>query len=365
MTSKERVMAALNHQPPDRIPKFDSFWAEFSNLCYHELALSRDTSLNDFFEVDVAIAIADETPFPTQVTTLSQDGDFSVRRDGWGRIIRTRKGAYFYEVLETCIQKKMDLDKVRFDSPSLDGRYVGFMNTAHTHRDRRAVFCKTGGPYLRTTFLRGEVEFLMDIAADPPFAKALADRVADHIIEIGKESLRRGDLYDTGLWIYDDMAHNLQPFVSPDSFEQIFLPAYKRMVRAFKEAGAAHVILHSDGNIGPFLDMLIEAGIDGINPVEPKAGLSIPELKKHYGEKLAFIGGMCNANVLPFGTHKEIEAQARGIIEVAQDGGVIIGAHSIGPDIPVRNYVCYHEIVMKEGVFHAQPHARSTVSCTM
>ena len=187
----------------------------------------------------------------------------------------------------------------------------------------------------------------MDIAQDPAFAKAMADRVADHITEIGKESLRRGNLYDTGLWIYDDMAYNHGPMMSPASFERIFLPAYKRMVGAFKAAGACKVILHSDGNIAPVLDMLMEAGIDGINPVEPRAGLHIPSLKAKYGDALSLIGGMCNSHVLPSCTKAEIENQAQEIIEAGSNGGVIIGAHSIGPDIPVQNYVFYHETVMR------------------
>ena len=83
----------------------------------------------------------------------------------------------------------------------------------------------------------------MDIAGDPSFAKALTDKVADHLIEIGKESLRRGDLYDTGLWIYDDMGNNLQPMMSPAAFEKIFLPAYKRMVKSLKEAGPFDIYL--------------------------------------------------------------------------------------------------------------------------
>ncbi len=247
-----------------------------------------------------------------------------------------------------------DLDRLRFDSQLLDFRYHGFLEHVASWRNRRCVFCKTGGPFLRTTFLRGETDFLMDIAGDPSFAKALADRVADHLIQIGLTSLQRGQLYDTGLWIYDDMAFNDQPFMSPKTFEQVFLPAYRRMVSAFKDAGAALVILHSDGNIGPLLDMLIDAGIDGINPVEPRAGLHIPTLKSRYGDKLAFIGGMCNSHVLPQGPEDAITAQAREIIDAGRDGGVIIGAHSIGPDIPVSHYLRYHRTVQQEGVYTAQ-----------
>lgn len=349
MNSKKRVMTALNFQRPDRIPKFDSFWSEFRSKCIEKLGLPKNVDLADHFSIDIAIAVADETPFPTKREVISDDKHSRVERDSWGRVIRTMRGSYFYEELDVSVKDRKDLDNAVFDSPHLDLRYKGFMRRVNALREKRCVFCKTGGPYIRTSFLRGKEAFLMDIAGDPEFAKAMADRVADHITEIGKESLRRGNLYETGLWIYDDMAYNHGTMMSPASFERIFFPAYKRMVKAFKEAGAARVILHSDGNIAPVLDMLIEAGIDGINPVEPRAGLHIPALKEKYGTTLAFIGGMCNSRVLPGGSKTEIENQATEIIEAGRDGGVIIGAHSIGPDIPVRNYVFYHETVMKKG----------------
>jgi uroporphyrinogen decarboxylase len=350
MTSKERVMTMLNHQRPDRIPKFDGFWSEFATKCYQELNIPSGTNLDDYFCIDIAIVVADETAFPTRAKTISQDSQGTVSQNSWGGIVRTRPGSYFYEELDTIIKDKSDLDKIEFDSPYLDFRYGGF-NPESFRNSKRCIFCKTGGPFLRSSHVRGKQNFLYDIAGDPEFAKALAMRVAEHIAEIGKESLRRGDLYDTGVFIYDDMGSNLQPLMSPASFEKIFLPGYRHMVKSFKEAGAAKVCLHSDGNVEPLLDMLIDAGIDAFNPVEPKAGLNIPRLKAKYGKKLAYIGGMCNAHVLPRGSFAEIEAQAGEIIEVAKDGGVAIGAHSIGPDIPVKNYLHYHEFVMKYGNF--------------
>lgn len=323
MTSKERVMTALNHQRPDRIPTFED---------------------------DIQIVVANESPFPTRVETISEDAESKIYRDGWGRVVRTRSGGYFYEELDFLIKDREDFEREKFDSPYLDSRYGGF-DAEKFKASNRCIFCKTGGPYIRSSFIRGKTNYLMDIAADPSFAKALADRVADHLIGIGKESLRRGNLYDTGLWIYDDMGNNLQPMMSPVSFEKIFFPGYRRMVQAFKEAGAAKVCLHSDGNIEPLLDMLIEAGIDGIHPVESKAGMHLPTLKARYGKRLAFIGGMCNARILPRGTREEIEAQAREIIAVAGDGGVIIGTHSIGDDVPAQNIEYYRQVVRNEGVF--------------
>ena len=100
MTCQERVLAALEHRAPDRIPKFDSFWAEFASRAREEQELPQDADLDDHFGIDITIAVADETPFPTRAEVISRDGDETVRRDGWGRIIRERAGAYFSEVLE-------------------------------------------------------------------------------------------------------------------------------------------------------------------------------------------------------------------------------------------------------------------------
>jgi uroporphyrinogen decarboxylase len=134
---------------------------------------------------------------------------------------------------------------------------------------------------------------------------------------------------------------------SPKTFEEIFLPVYKRMVSSLKKAGAKKVILHCDGNIVSFLDMVIEAGIDGINPVEPKAGMHILELKKKYGDKLSYIGGVDNAFVLPSGDKGKIERHILPILEAGREGGIVIGTHSIGPDISVETYDFYRSLVRK------------------
>ncbi len=350
LTSKERVMNTLGFKPTDRVPRFDTFWEEFVEKWQREK--ETDADINDYYGIDVYILAADETPFPSKKKNIKQENNSEISRDGWGRLIKTRKEAKFSEVLEVTISDKSALDKIKFESPQLPERYC-IMKEEDLKRieGRYCVFAKTGGPYLRNTFLRGETQFLMDIAEDPSFAKAMVDKLADYIMEIGLESLMRWNLWDTGVWIYDDIASNQGPMMSPNSFEGIFLPAYKRMIKTWKGKGARKVFFHSDGNIIPLLDMLIDAGIDGIHPIEPKAGMSLPALRRRYGNRLALVGGMCNSFVLPKGSRKEIEQQAKSILEVAKDGGVIIGAHSIGPDVPVDHYDWYHEILKPDAVY--------------
>jgi uroporphyrinogen-III decarboxylase len=186
--------------------------------------------------------------------------------------------------------------------------------------------------------VRGDANFLCDMAADPGFARELAGRIGRHLTEVGLEELRRWDLYDTGIWVFDDMASNQGPLFSPRTADAILVPVWADMVRAFKAAGAAKVILHSDGNIDLLLDRFIEIGFDGINPVEPKAGMDLPALRRRYGDRLALLGGLDNAHVLPRGDVAEVRRHVEAIVAAGREGGVVAGMHSVGPDISVGTY---------------------------
>lgn len=347
LTSHERVLAACAFQRPDRIPRFDSFW-EYPDTWRRRLGPPAALS-------DLAIWIPDETPFPTSARLLKEEGGWVYEVDGWGRTIRRREGAYFYETLAVAVPAGVDIDTVHFDPPDLDLRFTRAQSEAGEGdlaqaRRQHCVFGKTGGPYLRSTFVRGEAQFLMDIAGDPGLARAIAGRVADHLAGVGVETIRRCGLRETGIWIYDDMAFNTGPMFSPASFEKVFLPAYRRMVAAYKQAGAKYVILHSDGDIRPLLDMLIDAGIDGVNPLERRANMHPAELRRRY-PRLILTGGMCNSDTLVNGPVARIEAEAREIIDLGCDGGVIIGTHSISPEIPLAHFAAYHEVCQTYGNF--------------
>jgi uroporphyrinogen-III decarboxylase len=176
--------------------------------------------------------------------------------------------------------------------------------------------------------------------------------MADHLTAVGLEQMRRWRLHETGIWIYDDMAYNHGPMFSPAQFENVLLPAYRRMIRSYKEAGAKYVFLHSDGDIRPILDELLDAGIDGLNPLERRAGMDIVQLRQRC-PRLVLTGGMCNTHTLIRGGKQEIEAEARQIIDLGRDGGVVIGTHSVSPEVPLENFVAYHEFCETYGDFAA------------
>ncbi|MFH1476737.1 MAG: uroporphyrinogen decarboxylase family protein, partial [Verrucomicrobiota bacterium] len=277
--------------------------------------------------------------------------EFAIHNDGWGRIVRQgRQDVYFAETLESVLKTPSDLDKLVFEPASLDRRYVGFSTEVDREKKAgRCVFAKVGGIYARSSFIRGEEILLMDMALDQTFADVLFDRVAEHLTDMALETLRRADCRDNGLFIYGDMANNNTTIFSPAMFERYFLPRYKKLISTCRMAGCKHVFFHSDGNIAPVLDLLLEAGFEGFNPLEPRCGLDLIKLRQKYGQRIIFFGGVCNTRILPHGNKKEIEAHVRPLIELGREGGLILGQASVGNDITPQVYDFYMSLVKQYG----------------
>lgn len=345
--SAKIVKQALSFLKPDRLPVCDGFWGGFVENWRKERNQPENADIEDYYWIDLKVLVALEQFFPSQMGEIKKEGKDVYSNDGWGRVIRTKPGTYFSEPVERVFNKPADLDKIEFEPSDLDIRYEGFIKEVSRQRHKgRAVFVKIGGPFIRSSYFRGETDFLMDMAEDEGFTRAQVEKVGAHLLEIGLESLRRAEAYDFGLWIYDDMCNINGPMFSPKTFERVFKPTYKKMISAFKEAGARWVILHCDGNLLPLLEMLIECGIDGLNPVEYGAGLDIVKLMKKYGKRLSYIGGVCNTHILPGGDEKRIRGHVAAIIEAGRNGGLVIGSHSIGPDVSIENYELYRKTIM-------------------
>lgn len=348
MTGKERTIAALNGRQADRVPRYwPDFWPEFIEAW----TAQRGVDPYDHFDSDVRLVIADETVWPSKAGLVRMDGNDQVVRTGWGALHLKKHGFQFTTTLEPALPERIDPDTLVFDDPRMDSRYTKAAGEAAAWKDEYFTFCKTGGPYLRAAFMRGEENFWVDVAEDPGWTKAFVDRVADHITAIGVESIKRFGLQDSGIAIYDDVAAIWGPFVNPLAYEKIFLPALKRMVGAYKAAGAAKVMHHSDGNVLPMLDMWVEAGIDAINPVEYRTGMDPVKIKEQYGNRLICVGGLDNCEILPRGNRDEIRQHVLHVLQAGLGGGLVIGPHSIGTDVTFETMDYVLELLNEYGTY--------------
>ena len=342
---------ALNFHEPDRVPRYQHFWSEFAEAWRAAKGLGPEADPMEYYGGDMVVVPADETAWPSRAGTLEENEEGITTRTGWGSVWQFVNGTSFFVELEPALPERVDPDTLEFDDPLLDSRYDAAAKRVERYRGRCAVFAKTGGPYMRASYTRTVQRFLMDIAEDPEWVKALVDRVTDHILQVGVEQIRRFGLQSTGIGIYDDIATNEGLIMGLASYEKIFYPALRKMVKAYKEAGASKVFHHCDGRVDEVLDLWVEAGIDAVHPLEARCSMHAVEVRERYDGKLAVIGGLDNCNILPRGNRDEIREHVLYLLQAGRGGGFVLAGHSIGPDISVETYDYVCELLGEYGTY--------------
>jgi uroporphyrinogen decarboxylase len=141
----------------------------------------------------------------------------------------------------------------------------------------------------------------------------------------------------------EDVAYKTGLMVSPDILRGHFFPRFAQVIAPLKQAGIK-VIWHSDGNIMEVLDDAIAAGIDGINPLDPSAGMDIGAIRRKYGRRLILVGNVGRKHVLRWGTPEQVRQEVRECISAAGPGGGHVlqcGDGQVMPDIPLANVLAY------------------------
>ncbi|MEA4888563.1 MAG: uroporphyrinogen decarboxylase family protein [Clostridiaceae bacterium] len=343
MDAKSRIQAAFQFAPTDRIPRYEIFLDGYKeNFRKHNNRPPEYDPYDYYDRIDIGAVLADQRgPLYRSEAVLSDDGDTQITRDSWGRRLLQRRSAYFEQALEVVLSDKDKLAALTFDDPEADDKYDAFSGMALTCSRRFAPVSGVLGLFMGSYRMRGEFDYLMDLAEDRPFCQELAGRLADFTTKAGLALARKTKTLDTAIWIYDEFSSTKGPLFSPAIFEAVFYPLYKKMIGSWKAAGLRHVVLHCDGNCRPLLDMLLDAGFDGLQGIAPSTGMWLPDIKKEYGRKLVLIGGMDNIDTLVHGSREEIVYQTAALVEAAQDGGVILGTHSVDGDISVERYNTY------------------------
>ena len=347
MTKRERVKEAFAFRKADRIPRYDIFLPEFQEIWKNEKGLPPETDIYAAYpKIDIGdIGCDPRGPLFSQARILSRDGDAYIELDSWGRTVQKRDGAYFFRIIDTVLNDRSKLDGLEFEDTVSESTARSFGRWAARAEQRFAPVSGVIGLFNACLYMRGDEDFLADLGEDPSFVKALVERLKPHVMNTGLQVLSATNTWDTAIWFYDEYSSRLGPLFSPKMFEDIFLPAISEIIGVLKSNGAQNIILHCDGNSLPLLDMLISAGFTGIQSMAPTAGMWLPDVQKLCRGKLTLIGGMCNMTTLAKGTKAEIRREAEAIVDVGREGGVIIGTHSIGDDVPVENYDYYYSVM--------------------
>jgi uroporphyrinogen decarboxylase len=325
VTFKERMQRALFHKPVDRIPTQINYTADLGQKIAKYFEISVDdlpTFLgNHMVRVDIE--------YPTK---LSQDG--RVKFDWWGVGFDVEEEGYFASV--NPLEKSKDLDSYPWPDP----HELDLLQKA-----KRILELDSGQLFIAPNFgfalferawsLRGLDTFMMDLALDPEFAEALLDR----ILEIQLVLIHRFiDLGVDGGYFGDDYGAQKNMLISPKMWRKFIKPRLAQMFVPFRYAGLP-IMMHSDGQIQEIIPDLIEIGLTALNPVQPEV-LDHTWLRKTFGDKLAYYGGISTQTVLPNGSPADVEQAVNDCLQhLAPDGtGLIIApSHRMLTDIPMEN----------------------------
>ena len=338
MNSIERVFTALRRKEPDRVPTFE--WEIHPDVIS---AILPGATLYDFIEqMDIdGISILENV--------IYEDVEPGVKRDHWGvlRDFRSMPGLYWPVPLHEIIEREEDLDDYVPPDPH-DPRLLSPLRDAVKHfKGKKPIIYITMSSFLYPSFLRGMGNLCMDYKLNPNFAKRLTNMVVDYFVELEKDAIKEGaDIIVDA----DDYCGKNGPFMSPTDFKEFVLPGLQKVVDVAKDQNIPF-IKHFDGFVWPILDMVIETGIDAINPIEPSAGMDIGEVKRVYGDRVAIAGNIDCTTLLTFGTPDEVRESVKECIRVASPGGghIITSSNTIHRGVKPENYFAMLEAVKEFG----------------
>jgi uroporphyrinogen decarboxylase len=216
------------------------------------------------------------------------------------------------------------------------------------HTSDRAIMLGFGGNLLEwAQFLRGPEGIFLDLAGDPRAAHRLLDRLTELHLEALQRVLPTLGPHIDIIRMGDDLGTQAGPQISPEMYREFFLPRHRQIYSEVKRHCDAYVFLHSCGGIYELMPMLIEAGVEIINPVQTSARNMQPDrLKREFGRDICFWGGGCETqSTLIHGTPADVRDEVRRRIEVFSPGGgyVFTQVHNILPDVPPENVIAMFE----------------------
>lgn len=266
MNSRERFMTALERKQPDRVPIVE--WSISTKISKALCPQARDQT--DFEEALNFDGVS--TAFQFDTVRRFPDGSYM---DEWGVIFKP-SAEMIDHPLRGPIQSKDDLKNYKPPDPDAPQRLGKLPELVARFKDKRAIVFRHRAAFMWSVFLRGFENLLMDFLLDPGFAHELMEKVLTMSLQVARNAIRAGA---DAIVIADDYAGNHGPFFSPAIAREFVIPRLQRMVDVIHEEGGK-AIKHSDGNLWLILDSIVATGIDALNPIEPRAGMEIGEVKK-------------------------------------------------------------------------------------
>ena len=405
MNSRERMLTALDHKEPDRVPIHLDFTPEAAEklsahlklgnstaeaytpgkasdlplvmghdllVAWHGIATSyygkaSEDTASTSSAGDGTLSLPSDRPLslskrtlnsssdrtlslPKRTLSLSKCDDYTCEWGiGW-RWIDVPHGRYT-EMVKRPLSEENRLPSYTCPDPHESWRYDALRGLLAEHGSTHAI---AGGMpctlFEAAWYLRGYEEFLTDLMVNKDFAHSLLDKIYKFQLVTGTTLAGLGvDI----LWLGDDFGTQNSLIVSPQTWREFFKPRYASLVQEFRKINpSVKIAYHSDGNIETLLPEYIEIGVDILNAVQPKS-MDPAHLKRRFGKNLSFWGTVDIQEVMPNGSPADVEEEIKlRIGTVGPGGGLILApSHNIQPDVPLENILAFYDAAKKYGKY--------------
>jgi uroporphyrinogen decarboxylase len=381
LTSRERVLAVLNHEIPDRVPiiigasnatgistptyrklkqllgvdaeeKYLYDWPELGAAAIDEVVLERLHS-------DVRGAHDREPAWVRDKNRTREPG--SPYFNSWGvGSIEGDPGTWFPAIHPLADTHSIE-DLERYPWPDMNDP----TRVAHVSAKARKLAEENKYAILATPWLAFPLErafamqrmdrFMLNLGRYPDFARALLTKIAELCKTLMGHFLQEiGENIDM-IKIGDDLGMQNSLLMSPKMYRQIVKPIHADYISFIKSRTKARLFFHTDGDVFDLIPDFIEMGVDVLNPIQTSAGKmsNLEELKRKFGKNIILCGAIDTHHVLPFGTPDEVRAEVKRIIEIlGKDGGYMLAAvHTILPDVPAENVLAMVDAALEFGAY--------------
>lgn len=339
MTSKERFSRIFDHKEADRVPIIDGPWGT-TIARWRKEGLPENVSFVDYFKLDHMAGVgADNSPrFPTE--TIEETEEYRIYTTGWGATRRSWKHAT--STPEHISYKITDWDtwneaKERIQ-PTRDRINWDHLKNNYKSWREKGYWINAGltfGYDITHANVVGMERLLMSMLDDPEWCMDLFSYLLEVNLALLDMIWDAGYHFDSIHWC-DDMGYKGTQFFSVRTYRELLKPYHKRAIDWAHEKGIkAH--LHSCGNINTLVPELVEIGLDALNPLEVKAGMDPVQLKKTYGDRLVFKGGI---NAVLWDKPDEIKAEMEKVVPAMKEsGGYIFSSdHSIPDSVSFQDF---------------------------
>ena len=338
MTGKERILCTLDRCEPDAVPTFE--W---------------------FIDARVGLALVDSDDPVDIAERLDLDGvnlrpDYGREfvsedtfRDEWGTI-RRLTGDCLPAVIEAPIQEITAHGDYAFPDPAAADRFRTVERALQQFGDVRAVVLNLRDGFSDMRDLLGYEQCLMGLLAEQDAYRELLARCVEYNLALARTAVDRYGIEVVATT--DDVASARGPLMSPNVYFDVIGPAFQTVIQGYKELGL-RCIKHCDGDVRPFAEFWLEAGVDCLDPIDPGAGLTLRDMKAKHGDRVCLKGNVDCTGALCTGTADDVEAEVEACLRDGASGGgyILSSSNTIHRGVKPENYRSMLDALRRHGTY--------------